>query len=69
MNETLIPDPTRWTNNPNDVVALLSIVIVGLVFLVIYLLRKLSESNKTISENTNVLKKIYGAITNGHQND
>jgi len=67
--ETYIPDPARWTNNPNDVIALLSIAVVLLIFFVIYLLRQLKESNKTISENTNVLNKIYGAISKGHQND
>jgi uncharacterized protein YoxC len=67
--ETLIPEPARWTNNPSDAVALLSIAVVFLIALVIYLLRQLKENNKTISENTNVMNKIYGAITKGHQND
>jgi len=65
MTETYIPDPTRWTNNPNDLVALLSIVCVGLVFLVIRLMREGKENRKALSDNTEVLNRIYGAIR-GH---
>ena len=64
--ETYIPDPTRFTNNPNDVIALLSIVCVLLVLALIWIMREWMkdrrEGNKSLTENTEVLNKIYGAM-------
>ena len=66
MTPEYIPDPTRFTNNPNDVIALLSIVCVLLVLSLIFIMRewiKDGRENKQIQlKNIEVLNKIYGAI-------
>jgi len=67
--DTYIADPARWTNNPNDVIALLSIAVVFLIFFVIWLIREGKENRKSLSDNTEVLNRIYGAINRGSKND
>lgn len=66
MPTEYIPDPTRFTNNPNDVISLLSIICVLLVLALIWIMRewlKDGRENKQIQlKNIEVLNKIYGAM-------
>lgn len=66
MTPDYVPDPTRFTNNPNDVIALLSIICVLLVLALIWIMRewlKDGRENKQIQlKNIEVLNKIYGAM-------
>lgn len=66
MTPDYIPDPTRFTNNPNDLVALLSIVCVFFALAIIWIMREWlkdrRENNQIQLKNIEVLNKIYGAL-------
>jgi len=63
---TAIPDPSRFTNNPNDIIALESMIIVVLCFFIIWLLRrqdkKEQEINKTLQEVAKAVNVLTGVI-------
>jgi hypothetical protein len=65
MPETYIPDPTRWTNNPNDLVALLSTFIVILLLYIVWkeimTYRERKENTKTLQDVAESLNKLVGA--------
>lgn len=64
--ETYIPDPQRFTNNDNQVIALEAmfiIVLVGYIFWKeVTAIRKDKETSSTLRELTGLLNKIYGAL-------
>lgn len=63
--ETYIPDPQRFTNNDNQVIALESIIIVFLCVYVFWLQKMFSlerkEINKSLSEVSAAVNMLVGA--------
>ena len=64
--ETYIPDPTRWLNHENPVIALeasfIMVLIIWIVWDKITAIRKDKETSATLRELTGLLNKIYGAL-------
>lgn len=64
--ETYIPDPTRWLNHDNPVIALEAAFIIVLVIWIVWdkitAIRKDKETSSTLRELTGLLNKIYGAL-------
>jgi len=64
--ETYIPDPQRFVNHENQVIALEAmfiIVLVGYIFWKeVISIRKDKETSSTLRELTGLLNKIYGAL-------
>jgi len=65
-SETYIPDPQRFTNNDNQVIALESIIIVILMVYVLFLQRswfsERKETNKTLLEVSEAVNILTGVI-------
>ncbi len=64
-HETLIPDPQRFTNNDNQVIALEAmfiIILLGYIFWKeVMSYRERRETNKTLQEVSEALNKLVGA--------
>lgn len=64
--ETYIPDPTRWLNHDNPIIALEAAFIMALVIWIVWdkvtSIRKDKETSATLRELTGLLNKIYGAL-------
>jgi hypothetical protein len=63
--ETLIPDPSRFVNHDNDVIALEAIFIIVLILYIcwkeIIAIKERRENNKTLQEVAEALNKLVGA--------
>lgn len=64
--EIPIPDPSRFTNNDNQVIALEAMFIILLVFYIIFIQRawfsERKEMNKTLLEVAEAVNVLTGAI-------
>lgn len=65
MNETLIPDPQRFVNHDNDLVAfeaMMIIVLLGYIFWKeLVSIKERKENNKTLMDVAEALNKLIGA--------
>jgi len=66
MTPDYIPDPSRFIQHQDDLIAFGAMVIVGLCFFIIWIITRWikdnAENRKALMENTIVLNKIYGAL-------
>lgn len=54
-----IPDPTRFTNNPNDLVALEAMIIVALCCFVVWLIKSSATERKTMYDTLNRIEIAF----------
>ncbi|MFY7936633.1 MAG: hypothetical protein ACOVOQ_04600 [Flavobacterium sp.] len=63
--ETYIPDPTRFYNHQDDLVAFMMMVIAVLFIYIVWkeimTYRERKDVNQALRDNTEVINKIYGA--------
>lgn len=67
---TSVPDPSRFTNNPNDLVALEAIIIVALCCFIIWLLKSAAKERaimySTLTRIEIAFTKLAGKV-NSHE--